>query len=100
VLGLETIDHGLRISDNFALTNLAGLANLASVGGDFELAWNISMVGLGLDALDYVGGSFTVWQNTHLPQDVAVALRNQVLAGSGIGGDVNICGNLGGPPCN
>ena len=57
------------------------------------------MTTIGLDNLYSVDGDFEIYGNYILPTLSAEDLKDQVQAGAGIGGDILICGNLGGDPC-
>ncbi len=51
---------------------------------------NPALTSLGLDNLDYVGSYFEIELNPELCTNLAEDLRDQVIAGSGIGGDITI----------
>ncbi len=101
--GLENITSiggSLIISHNDALTNLSGLQNLASVGGDLAIGGgrsgyngNVALTELGMSGLQRVNGEFSISYNPLLCTSLAEELMNQVLAGEGIGGTIDISGN-------
>ena len=68
--GLENITSiggDLRIFENSTLKNLTGLENLTSVGGDLEIFDNDALTSLtGLDNLTSVGGYLLIRENTVL----------------------------------
>jgi len=120
---LTSVDGGLSIHENPALTNLSGLENITSVGGDLSIWGNnalttlsgleniISVGGdlsigdswygvgnpvlttLGMTGLQRVDGDFRIYYNLLLCTSLAKELRDQVLAGGGIGGIRIISGN-------
>jgi hypothetical protein len=94
--GLENITSvggDLRISDNAALTSLSGLENLTSVGGFLYVGDNAALTALGMTGLQKVSGDFGIYSNPILCTLLAEELKDQVLAGGGIGGARNIEGN-------
>jgi hypothetical protein len=84
---------GLRITYNNALTSLAPLGNITSIRGDLSIAVNDTLTSLGMNALLRVGGDYNITDNPMLCTSLAEELMNQVLTGSGIGGEANIEGN-------
>ncbi len=102
LVGLEnltSVGTDLYIANNNSLINLAALSNITSVGEDLYIQGNESLTTLGLDSLNDVGDDFMIFENIILPVSLAEALRDQVLAGDGIGGEEMICDNLGGDFC-
>ncbi len=97
---ITTIAGGLWIHHFNTLTSLDGLANLVSVGGTIHIYSNNNLAALDLDNLDSVGDDFWILGNPDLPRNLVTTLRDQVLAGGGIGGEITICGNQGGTACN
>jgi hypothetical protein len=95
--GLENItslDGGLEIWDNNALTNLAGLENITSIGRrGLRISINNVLTSLGMTGLQRVDGDFEISSNVLLCTSLAEELMNQVIAGGGIGGAVDIHGN-------
>jgi hypothetical protein len=91
--GLEyLISSGITIKDNMALTDLSGLRNLTHAWC-LEISGNSSLTALGMDALQRVDNQLEITNNPRLCTSLAEELMNQVIAGGGIGGDVNINGN-------
>jgi len=78
---------------NYALTTLDGLGSLTSIGGELNIDTNDALKNLGMDSLDYVGDDFGIDANPELCTYLAEGLRDQVLAGGGIGGWIDISGN-------
>ena len=75
---LERIDGDLDIYSNAALTSLAGLSDLLSVGGNLAIQINDSLTSLDMYALSEVGGGISIIQNFNLPQCDACDLVEQV----------------------
>ncbi len=91
---ITSVGGDLVIRDFYqSLTSLTGLQNITSVGGDLDIEHNSVLTSLGLAALQYVGSDFLVKYNSMLCRSLAEELRDQVLAGAGIGGEVTIIGN-------
>jgi hypothetical protein len=90
---LTSIDGNLDIYRNAALTSLSGLENLTSIGGWLRIGRNDALTSLGMTGLQRVDGDFEVTDNQQLCTSLAEELMNQVLAGGGIGGEMNIEGN-------
>jgi hypothetical protein len=82
------------------LTNLHDLNNLITVGGTVHIFSNYSLTSLDLNNLNAVGANFWIVNNPILPTALVTALRDQVLAGGGIGNEIMVCGNQGGQACN
>jgi len=78
---------------NYSLTTLDGLGSLASIGGELNIDTNDALKTLGMDSLDYVGDDFGIGANPELCTYLAEELGDQVLAGGGIGGWIDIHGN-------
>jgi len=78
---------------NGALINLEALNNISSVDGYIEIIQNDSLSSLTMESLESVGEDFTIHDNFNLCTYLAEDLRNQVIAGGGIGGEINISGN-------
>ncbi len=93
--GLENLTSvsDLLIEKNEALTSLSGLKNLTSVVTDLYVDDNAALTSLGMTGLQKVGDYFGINSNPLLCTSLAYQLRNQVLAGGGIGGNVDIEGN-------
>ena len=97
---ITRVDGDLMIVGNDALTTLTGLRTLVSIGESLYIDHNGALTSLGLDALDSVGNN-TVWYrndflisaNPELCTYLAEDLRDQVRAGEGIGGRVEIRAN-------
>jgi hypothetical protein len=96
---VTTIEEDLWIHTGF-IPNLLGLDSLATVGGTLHIFSNADLTTLDLDLLDYVGENFWIVKNPNLPTALVTALRDQVLSGGGIGGEIDICGNKDGFPCD
>jgi len=97
---ITSVGKYLVIWDNNSLTSLSGLESLNNVGDDVRINNNDSLTSLtGLNNLNSVDGDFKIYENIILPTSLAEDLKDQVLAGGGIGGEIRICGNLGGDPC-
>ena len=77
-----------------SLTNLNELGNITTVGEDLLISNNYYLTRLGLDGLRYVGNNFKISENNELCTDLAETLKDQVLAGNGIGGEIDIAGNM------
>jgi hypothetical protein len=90
---LTSVGGDLYINWNNALTNLAGLENIRSVGGDLGIMNNDALKSLGMAALQNVGSHFLIYSNPMLCSFFAEELRDQVLSGGGIGGQIEIEGN-------
>ena len=106
LLNLEDLNNitqvggNLTISYNDALTTLNGLRNILSIGESLYIDNNDALTSLGLDALNSVGNTnvwfqddFLIISNSKLCTYLAVDLKDQVLAGEGIGGIVEIDNN-------
>ena len=79
---------------NFALTTLAGLDSLTSIGGDLGISNNAALTSLeGINNLTGVGGNLILTGNTTLPTSSCQALADRLAAG-GFNGQVSITGNL------
>ncbi|GAB4570092.1 MAG: hypothetical protein Tsb0020_24650 [Haliangiales bacterium] len=90
---LATIDGRLRIEQNLLLTNIAGLAALRTIGGDLSVVANTALVSIeSLLGLTELGGDLSVTANTSLPTCQADALLAQVTA-NGFDGTAIISGN-------
>ena len=90
---LTSVGLDLEITFNNALTNLDGLNNLTSVGTALKINNNDALTYLNLYSLNLVGAYFGIYKNVKLCTYLAEALRDQVLAGGGIGGIISIYGN-------
>lgn len=90
--GYSTVIGNLEIK-NTSLTNLEGLNNLTSVDQDFEIVDNDSLTSLVLNSLHFVGNNFYIAENINLCTSLAEELRDQVLSGGGIGGEIVIRDN-------
>ncbi len=91
--GLTAV-NSVRIIYNSSLMNLGGFSNLVSINGSFSISENSELNSLGLDNLWYVGGGFAIRNNILLSTGLALLLRDQVLAGGGILGTIDISGNM------
>jgi hypothetical protein len=117
--GLENITsvgRMLYIEGNDVLTNLFGLQNITSVGGSLnvssnrkltslsclnkvktvgylDVCRNSSLAFLGMSELSKVDERFGIYNNSTLCKSLTEELRDQVLAGEGIGGEIHIYGN-------
>ena len=94
--GLDNITElsgSLEIRGNHALTCLAPLSSLTSIGEDLIVSKNDTLTSLGLDSLVCVLDDFEITDNPGLCSSLARALRDQVLAGEGIGDKIIIEGN-------
>jgi hypothetical protein len=116
--GLENITSvgkTLKIESNDGLTSLSGLDGLASVGSlyiwgnpaltslsvfqnitsvqSLDIGYNDALTALGMTGLQRVGDDFSIVSNSSLCGSLAEDLRDQVLAGGGIGGTRTISGN-------
>ena len=90
---LTSIGGSLSIEYNNALTSLSGLENLTSVGGGLYIVYNDALTSLEMAGLQRVDGDFSISYNPLLCTSLAEELRDQVLAGGGIGGTRTINGN-------
>ena len=64
---LTSVGGDLDIFHNYNLTNLDGLSNLTSVGGYLRIDWNDSLTNLdGLNALTHMGGNLEIRDNIAL----------------------------------
>ena len=97
---LAAVSGNLAISDNDSLENLYGLNNLKSVGGGLTIVNNNALRSLGFDSLFSVGNDlsrdsnhFNINSNLELCNYHAEDLRDQVLNGAGIGGEITIQDN-------
>jgi len=89
IIGMEWDEIG-----NDALISLEGLNNITSIDGNLEIHWNNSLMTLaGLENLTSVSNHFIIQNNPDLCTYLAEALEDQVVAGGGIGGDIDISGN-------
>lgn len=92
IVGLRNVTSvGMDISirDNDSLTTLAGLENIAETV-DIDIQENAKLRHLNLDKLNCVSDDFYIYSNFRLPESEIAALKDQVLAGNGIGGDITI----------
>lgn len=91
---LLVIYDSLTVMYSYGLKSLEGLDQLKSVGGDLQISENNSLTELGLGKLAHVGDYFEVFSNAVLCDSAGEALRDQVLAAEGIGGeDIHIASN-------
>jgi hypothetical protein len=90
---LTSIGGNLEIYDNDALTNLDGLSNLTSIGGKLHIDDNDALITLNMDSLNFVFANFQISRNIELCSYLAEDLRDQVMAGGGIGGSIEIADN-------
>lgn len=64
---MDTVQKGLYIYFNYALTTLTGLHNITTVGEDLNIYKNTSLTDLtGLENVTTVGDEFGVWKNDSL----------------------------------
>jgi hypothetical protein len=89
---LTSIGGSLIISSGNSLTNLTGLDSLTSVGA-LRIKNNAYLTSLGLGSLNRVEETFVIAYNSRLCASLAVALRDQVRDGGGIGGGEDIRDN-------
>ena len=90
----------LDIRDNPGITSLTGLGGITKTSQVY-IAHNDTLASVGeLSSLNEVTGDFEISGNTVLPTCAAEALRDQVLAGGGIGGNVDISLNDDGGTCS
>jgi hypothetical protein len=95
--GLESLTRiggSLEILDKENLKSMDGLNNLKIIESGLTIYKNGLTSLDGLESLSYVGGSFSVTSNKSLPESNAVALKDQVIARDGIGGNITIQNNL------
>ena len=97
---ITLIDGDLMVFDNDALTTLRGLRTVVAIGESLYIDHNDALTSLGLDALHSVGNKNAWYRNTFLISAnhalctyLAEDLRDQVRAGTGIGGTVEIRNN-------
>jgi hypothetical protein len=83
--GIISVGRDLNIQDNDALTSLKGLQGITSVYGDLSIWSNKQLMSLGMTGLQKIDGDFEVHDNPMLCDSLAEELRDQVLAGGGIG---------------
>ena len=80
----------MEIQNNDNLKNMDGLNHLTSVGGSLRICGNEKLQSLNLEELISVSNDFTVFENCSLPIGQATQLRDQVLGGDGVGGEITI----------
>jgi hypothetical protein len=90
---ITSVGEDLYIWDNDALTSLSGLENITSIGGYLIIDNNNALTFLGMAALQRIDGYFSIKNNVLLCNFLVEELRDQVLAGGGIGGGVYIKNN-------
>ncbi len=74
-----SVEHYLGIFDNPALTSLAGLEGLSSVGTDVSIRDNPQLVDISaLGNLTNIGGNLRIQDNDQLPACAAVSLRDAI----------------------
>jgi len=92
---LISVGGYLMIDNNEWLSTLSGLDNITSVEGNLGIHNNNSLISLGAHSDLYsVGRDFFIRNNSELCTHFAEDLRDQVLTGDGIGGDIYISHNL------
>jgi hypothetical protein len=93
--GLENLAWagGLHISENDNLTTLSALGKLTSVNGYLCIQYNDSLTSLGMASLQAVDEDFRIYGNSLLCTSLVEELKDQVVAGGGIGGRITISGN-------
>jgi len=65
---LESVGGNLLIVRNSSLTNIDGLSNLESIGGELHINLNSSLTNLdGLSSLESIGGDLYIQNNSSLP---------------------------------
>ena len=85
--GCTDIDGNVIIAGS-NVTNLNGLGDLNSIGGDFKVQYQIYLIDLaGLEGLTTIGGNF------HIVNSVALASLAELEALTSIGGSVHIVNN-------
>lgn len=90
---LTSIGGTLYIDSNTILTSLSGLENITLVGRDLWITSNNALTSLGMVALQRIERYLSISGNVFLCNSLAEELRDQVLAGGGIGVGSNITGN-------
>ena len=110
--GCDSLLGGLTVGNSTDITNLDGLANLTSVGGDLSIPGNGSLTNLdGLVSLTSLGGGLSVFGNgsltnldglanlTSVGGDLSIKSNGSLTNLDGlanltsVGGDLNISGN-------
>jgi hypothetical protein len=91
---LTDVAWQVRIIDLDGLVSVTGLGVLGSIGMKLEVTRNGALVNLdGLATLSSVGSDLSIADNASLPSCAAWALVDQVQAGDGVGGEVDVTGN-------
>jgi hypothetical protein len=79
VSALASVGSDVSVYGNEELVDLSGLASLATIGGSLEIVHNHGLQSLGLSALTKVDGqAVTIQWNTALPQCLAWGLYYQL----------------------
>lgn len=94
---LESITGDLWIDFNTALTTLS-FPELEKLGSLLIIS-NTELPSFDFSKLSQVADYFEISGNENLPTTDAEALKDQVINGDGIGGEVLICGNKDGADC-
>ena len=90
---LSSVGGDFTISENYTLMNLDGLASLTSVGGDLDIGYNDALTDVdGLASLTSIGGYLSIYRNAALCESSVDALLLR-LAGFGYAGATTISGN-------
>ncbi len=93
---LSSVGGDFTISENYTLMNLDGLASLTSVGGDLDIDSNASLTDVdGFSSLTSVGGRFILRDNPALCGSSIHALFTR-LTGFGYAGPTAVTGNNSG----
>ncbi len=86
---IASVGEALTIEGNSKLADMEGLEGLGAIGGTFTLRDNDALTQLsGLQNLGFVGDDFNVSNNAILCQLDVDALEQQIIAASGISGEV------------
>ncbi|MCP4132281.1 MAG: hypothetical protein GY754_15020, partial [bacterium] len=86
---LTSINGYVLITNHDLLTSLDALSNIETINIDLIIRNNGGLTSLGLTELSAVDGNLKIYNNTQLPNDLAVSLGSQAV----IGGETSIYGN-------
>ena len=89
------ITVGSSFTVEYTSIDALDLSSLVSVGNNFSIKYNDYLASLSAPNFFSCDGGFYINLNLPLPNSHATSLRDQLLAGGGIGGSISISGNNG-----